>query len=177
MRPTDVVIILDEFSEQAVEVSLVEDDHMVEQLAANCPDKSFDERILPWTSVGCPHGFYATSFQEIIQAKAIDSIVVVEKIFGLAAEGRCLANLLYDPLQGRMEGTGEVDDFSPAVIEDEEDVYNLERQCRHGEEVDGPRAIQVVFQKGSLGRRPMVRIERFDHIFTDGFQIGRLVAE
>ena len=42
------VIVVDLLSQDSPEVPLVEDDHVVESLAANATNHPFDVRILPW---------------------------------------------------------------------------------------------------------------------------------
>ena len=47
MWPGDVVVVVDELSQQGVEMSLAEDDHVIEQFASQRSTESLDERVLP----------------------------------------------------------------------------------------------------------------------------------
>ena len=55
MRTGNVVILLDVFLEQAVEMSLVQNDHVIEQLPAQRADKPLKEYIQEYSRVPSPH--------------------------------------------------------------------------------------------------------------------------
>jgi hypothetical protein len=55
--------------------------------------------------------------------------------------------LLDDPLRRRMSGYVAVQNLPPAVLNHEKAVQQLERQCRHGEEVEGHDHLAVILEK------------------------------
>ena len=58
------MIVVDVLSQDAPHVTLVEDDHMVETLAANATNHPLDVRILPWRARRRPN---------LVGAEAIDA--------------------------------------------------------------------------------------------------------
>jgi hypothetical protein len=46
------VVVVDVFAQQAIQVPLVHDNHVIQQLPASAADPSFGNSILPWTSIG-----------------------------------------------------------------------------------------------------------------------------
>jgi xanthine/CO dehydrogenase XdhC/CoxF family maturation factor len=45
MRPVVVVVVGDEVAEHRQQMLLVEDDHVVQTLSAECPDNAFGDRV------------------------------------------------------------------------------------------------------------------------------------
>jgi hypothetical protein len=46
------VVVVDVFAQQAMQVPLVHDDHVIQQLPASAADPSLGDSILPWTPKG-----------------------------------------------------------------------------------------------------------------------------
>src|ERR1035437_2341954 len=87
VRPGRMVVLLDEFPQQSLQMALPQDDHMVQKLPAQGSHEPFNERILPWTTVGSTHFLDATGVEELFHAIAIDSVVVEEEKSRLLAVG------------------------------------------------------------------------------------------
>src|SRR5687767_12953015 len=54
---TPVMIILEVPSQEPSQMSLMQDDHVIQTLAADTPNHSFDIGVLPWTLGGDDHFF------------------------------------------------------------------------------------------------------------------------
>ena len=70
------VIVVDVLSQDSPEVPFVEDDHVVETLAANATNHPFDVRILPWRARRRPNLVDAESRDAPAEVRSIDSISV-----------------------------------------------------------------------------------------------------
>jgi hypothetical protein len=46
------VVVVNVFAQQAMQVPLVHDNHVIQQLTASAADPSLGDSILPWTSIG-----------------------------------------------------------------------------------------------------------------------------
>ena len=64
MRPV-VVVIADVFGHQSLEVSLVEDDDMIEQLPAAAADKAFGDPVLPRAAEASSFGSDTEAFDGV----------------------------------------------------------------------------------------------------------------
>ena len=58
-----------------------------------------------------------------------------------------LAQLLHDPLRTRMSSNVEMENPAAPMLDDKEAVQQLERQRRHGEELEGDDDLSVILQK------------------------------
>src|SRR5471030_3123593 len=61
MRPVGVIIGVDEFVEHALQMGLIENDNVVEQLAAHGSDEAFDVGVLPRAMVSAAYFFDAAT--------------------------------------------------------------------------------------------------------------------
>src|SRR5215469_10344114 len=120
----------------AVQGSLVENDHVIEALAANRPDDAFHVSALPWRSRRAERLFRSQSGHLPAELGSKDPVLVTEQILRRLVEGKCLPQLLRRPLRRRMGGHIEMDDPPPIVSQHQEHVQDLETNRRHGEEVD-----------------------------------------
>jgi len=48
------VVVIDVFAQQAMQVPLIQDDHVIQHLSTSAADPSLGDPILPWTSKGRP---------------------------------------------------------------------------------------------------------------------------
>ena len=88
----------------------MEDDHMIEALAANRSNHAFDIGTLP-KRARCRQNFADTHvsyvFSEVI---AKNSVTIAEQEARELGKGKCFPQLLCGPLRGRMSGPMEVQD-------------------------------------------------------------------
>src|SRR5215469_4711522 len=58
------MVIADVIMPEAEQMSFVERDHVIQHLAADAPDPSFGDSVLPWTPNTCPDGFDSARLQK-----------------------------------------------------------------------------------------------------------------
>ena len=81
---------------------LVEDDHMVEAIAAYGSDEPFHERILPRGPRRSGHLLNAHAGDPSYKFIAVDAIAVADHVAGCCVLWKCLDNLLRRPRAGRV---------------------------------------------------------------------------
>ncbi len=121
------VIVVDVLSQDSPEVPLVEDDHVVETLAANATNHPFDVRILPWRARRRPNLVDAESRDAPAELRSIDSISVSQHEARSTLPGKGIDDLLRGPLCRRVVCDIEVSDPSPIVTEYDENEENSKR--------------------------------------------------
>ena len=88
VRPGRMVIFLDEFPQQPLQMALPQDDHVIQKLSAQGSDEPLDERVLPGTPIGGPHVLDVAGLKELLHAIAIDPVIIPEdesRLLALAA--------------------------------------------------------------------------------------------
>jgi hypothetical protein len=125
-------------------VPLVEHDQVIETLGPDRPHDSFAHGVGIWRPWRGPHPDDAQTSQLTVKVPAIDSIPVVDEELWLPAPGRCLQELLPDPGSGRTGGDVEVEQLSPLMANEKEDIEGPEGQGLDDELVGGPDAAQLV---------------------------------
>jgi len=115
-----------ELREQRPQVAIGQDDHVVEQLAANGRDEALGNSVLPRAAEASPHGLdaHGPEHGQYLRAEGLASIEDDEPGHGLERER--FSKLLDDPGRGRARRYAEPRDFSPPVAEDDQDVENPE---------------------------------------------------
>jgi hypothetical protein len=91
MRPV-VVVIADVFGHQSLEVSLVEDDDMIEQLPAAAADKAFGDPVLPRAAEASPLWFDAETPNRADNFLTEIRCSVKEQILGRVVVGNASRN-------------------------------------------------------------------------------------
>ena len=122
-------------------------DHMIETLTANGSNHSLDIGSLP-RRARCRQDFadahVSHLFSEVI---AEDRIAVAQQVARELGKGKGLTQLLSCPLRGRMGGNVEVQDATPVMGQNQENVKNLETDRGHGEEVDGDQLLRMILKE------------------------------
>jgi hypothetical protein len=118
------------------EVSLIQDDHVVEELAADGADHAFDEGILPRgarcsENLGDEHALHPSS-----KLTAVNAVAIAKEIARRRVIGECLDELLSGPGGGRGISDVEVRDLAAMMQQDHEHVEHAKGHGRHDEEVD-----------------------------------------
>lgn len=131
-----IVIIIEKLNDELLQVAFVQDDDVIEQLAAEGADKAFDESVFPRRPGSRGDFLDAKCFEAARDFRAIDAVVVADEITGRFIEGECLFQLQCDPCRVRLFGDGEVNDAAAVVAKDQEDVEVSERDRWHSEEID-----------------------------------------
>ena len=143
-------------------MSFVEDDDMIEVLAADGSDKAFAVRILPgrpWRT----HDFFDVHVVDAISKdRTVDGITITNQKSRHLIEWERFNDLLRGPLRRRMSGDVEVDEVTSIMTEHDESEQDAERRRRNGEEVDSDDVLDVVVQEGAPSRR--WRLARTDSV-------------
>ena len=134
-------------SKNPQEVPLIEDDDVVEALSANRSVQSLTIRILP-RRTGCRDDFFDAHRPDAPdEIRAEDTVSVTKEISGRCIVGRGFAHLLGSPT-GRKRGSDiGVQNATPVVGHDQENVEDAERRRWNHEEVDCDDVPDVVVQE------------------------------
>lgn len=150
-------------SQDSPQAELVENDDVVQALAADGPDETLDEGILPGTS-RCREDFLnAHSFCRFTKLFPITAVAVAQQIAGSLVPGESLEQLLCGPIGSRMGGDGKVKRAATLMVENDEDEQELEGDRGNDEEIYGDQVLSVVFEKGAPSLRG--RFTRSDDVF------------
>src|SRR5450631_4060122 len=83
--------------EDSVQMSLAEDDYMVETFAADRSDQALDEGVLP-RGTGCAHDLGdAHAFEAMAKGRAVNAVAIPHQVLGSGVVGKCLDDLLCGP--------------------------------------------------------------------------------
>lgn len=118
--------------------------HVIQQLAPYGPDPSLAKPVLPGTLDGSPRRLRTEGLDQPIDGHGELGVVVVEKVLRDLIEWERIAQLLRDPLRTRCPRHVEMDDSPPGVINHDENLQDVEHDCRHREEIDGRDVLPVV---------------------------------
>ena len=108
--------------EQALKVLLIQNNHVIEEVAPKRADESFNVGVLPRTSIRDPHLLNPTSFEKCLHTGAIDAVIIAEQVARLQTKRHRLSQLPNNPLHRWRRRHREMDDFAAPVVEDEENV-------------------------------------------------------
>ena len=128
-------------------MSFVQRDDMVQDLSATTSNPSFRDSILPGRLDARPLRFQTRRLQKRDDRGIEFRIAIQDHVTVWASFREGLAQLLDDPLRTRMSSNVEVQDPAAPVLDDKEAVQQLERQRRHGEEVEGDDDLAVILEK------------------------------
>ena len=148
-----------------VQRRFAEHDHVVQALTPNRSDDAFHVGSLPrraWGSenLSNTHGIHLLS--EVI---AEDAVAISQEIPWRGVPRESITELLGGPLGGGTGGDAEVKNPAPVVRQHQEDIQDLEPDCRYRKEIDRDHALEVILQESAprLGRRS--RLTR--HLLAD----------
>jgi hypothetical protein len=97
-----LVMVGDVLGKQALQMPLVESNHMVEQLATAASHPALGNTILPGTFDGGPHGVYLQGSNGCRDLCPVLRIPVMDQKSRSRPKRKCLPQLLDDPTAGRM---------------------------------------------------------------------------
>ena len=130
-----LVVVADVFAEKALQVPLVEHDHMIEQITAAGFHPSLSHSILPRaserSSLGtASHGFDGSNYVETELLVAVE-----DQLFVRGLERKCFPQLLHDPETARVARDVEMQDAPTIMANEEKTVEDSEGDRVHGKEV------------------------------------------
>src|SRR5918992_4468000 len=133
--------------QDALEMPLMEDDHMVQTLAANTPNQPLNKGVLPWTPWGDQDFFDPQVPHALLKGRSIYVITIAQQVSRDVAPRKRLQHLLGCPLCGGMLGDIDVHDTASLMAQDQQHKQHLVGRRRDGEEVEGHEVLPVIVQK------------------------------
>ena len=154
-------VIGDVLLQHAAKASSCQYDDVIEALAPDRSDESFDVGVLPWG---------ARRRQDFLNA---DGIHVIERMIAIAEEvsrhlvlGKRVAKLLHGPSGGGMFRDGDMNDAPAIMSRKHQDEQEPAPRRRYYEEVGRDQLLRMVGQERTLGLRGPWPAA--DHICGDG---------
>lgn len=156
-----LVIIRDKHLYMPVKRSLVEDDHMIQALAAYRADDALDVGSLPGATGRGKH-FLAAHIADLLhKVVAENPIPIPQEITRCRVPGKRTAELLSGPFHRWMRRYAEVENPATVVCQNQEHVQDLKPDGWHDEEVNRNQAFDGLARKvrhvwdGGFRRRTM----------------------
>lgn len=159
------MIVVGAETESSPERRFVEDDHVIEALAADRADQALHVGFLPGRPRRRKHLLHAYVLDLLRKIVAKDSVAISQEITRCRVPREPVAELLGCPLRCRVGRDIEVKDPAPIVSEHQEYVQDLEADSRHGEEIDGYQALEVMVEEGPPGLRRRLAVAQ--HVLAD----------
>src|SRR5919106_5543299 len=122
--------------QDAAEVSLAEDEHVIQALASDRADEPLGERVLPRALRRRENLLDSHALHAMPELLTIDLVTIPDEVGGGGVVRESGDELLSGPVSGGMLGDVEVD-YAPAVVgKHNENEQDTEANGGHGEEVD-----------------------------------------
>jgi len=144
VRPLGMVIVFDKFLDQPVAVFLIDWNDMIQKFPAKSSKETLNEWILPRAVIGRANFLYTAHFQKSSNTVAIVSVVVTKYEPWLPIEWKSFLELQDYPFHAGKPGDVEVENLSPGMIEDDEDIQYLESQSGNRAIIDSPRFMEMI---------------------------------
>jgi hypothetical protein len=119
------------------QMSLAEDDHVVETFPPDCTDQSLRIRVLPRRAGGNRLVTNTHRAYSVGDGSPMDSIPVVDQVARSLPPRECFRYLACDPLGARVRGDVDPDKISPFQPDDDEDIEQVEADGGNNEQVHG----------------------------------------
>jgi len=145
------VIVSSKIRQHSDEMSLIENNDVVQALSPKGPHQSLCDRIGLRRPIRSPDSDHAQSRKSGVEVLPVDVVSVVDQVYGLAIPRRCIDQLLPDPCR---TGTGrhhEVDELASDVAHKDQDIQRSEADRLRHQEVGGPDALRLTCQEGPPG--------------------------
>ena len=143
-----VIVVVSVFSNKTAQMILVQHDDVVEQFAATISCPSLRDAVLPRAAVRSSDRFHAKRSGGIPNLGSKYSITIMDQILVMDLEWEGLSKLLDYPRRSRVSRCIHVNDLTPSVIDDEENIQQSERDCRNNEKIHGHNDIAMVGKEG-----------------------------
>ena len=147
------LVIGDIFAPQSPEVLIVQRDYVIKHFTANTADPALRHSVLPRAPNTGANGFHGTGLEKLDHIAAELGVTVEQDVAVGTGKRQSLAQLLYDPVAGRMLRDVEVEDPSATMLDNKEAIEDAKRQARNREEVECRDYLAVVVEKGEPALR------------------------
>jgi hypothetical protein len=147
-----VVVVADVPIHQAFEMAFIQNDHMVEQVAAAVADPALCHAVLPRTAETGSLRLDAEALHCLDHIAVEVRAAIKNQIVGRGVKRERLAQLLNYPSAGRVSCHIAMQDSPPVMRNNEEAIKHTESERRHGEEIHRCDSLAMIAQK----RRPSI---------------------
>src|ERR1700674_4158834 len=106
-----VVIVVEVSTNDAPEVTVVQNDDMIEAVAAQSSDESLHEWVLPWTSRCAEDLLDPHAVKPLLKRPTVDRVTIAKQVFRRAVPWEGFNDLLGRPLSRRILSDVEVQDL------------------------------------------------------------------
>src|SRR5208337_151372 len=142
-----VLVVIDVLIHQALQMAIIENDHMVEQIPAAVADPSFGNTILPGTLDAGSFGLNPEAPYRLNNAVTKVRATVEDQVARRGIIGKRFAQLLRYPCASWMPGDVEMQNLTPTVGNNEEAIEHAKGERRNCEEIHGRYRFAVVGQE------------------------------
>ena len=118
------------------EMAFVQNDEMIEAIAAQGSDQPLHERVLPRTSRCAENLFDPQALDPPLKCAAVDRIAIAEEVFRCAVPWEGFDDLLARPMSRRILGNVEVQNFPSRMREHNQHEEELKLDRRYDKEID-----------------------------------------
>jgi hypothetical protein len=147
------VIVQEVAGQDAAEVSLAEDEHVIQALAPDRTDEPLREGVLPRAG-GRGQDFPDThTLHALPERGTVGVVTIAQEIGRRGVVGEGVHDLLGRPVRGRVFGHVEVDDAPSMVGEHDEHKEHPHARGGHREEIEGHQVPDVVGEERAPGLR------------------------
>jgi len=130
----------------------MEDQHVIQALSSDTPQKAFTDRIGSGRVIRCFEYLDATCCCHASEPGSKLAIMIAHEIPGGLSIGSRLPQLLRGPSVGRRSRHADMDDFPRFELDDEERKERTEKEISDLEEITGPDFSGMIAQE----RRPVL---------------------
>lgn len=155
------VVVTEIVLDETAQVSLVEDEHVIQKISATASDPALGHSILPRAGGGYAFGSQAAGGKQIGGLLTKLAVAIQNRVPVRTRVRECLPELLRYPGAARVFRDIEMENLASAVFDNEEAVQHTKSQSRDGEEVHGRDDVSVIAEEsrpelaGVVGRRPV----------------------
>ena len=112
------MVIIEVTCQDPFQLTLVQYDDVVQAVAADAPDHSFNVGILPRAPWSCQDLFDIHAFEALAKLLPIDTIAIPDQVFGCRGIRKRLSNLLPSPMPRRVCGDIEMNNLAAMMGKD-----------------------------------------------------------
>jgi hypothetical protein len=147
------MVIAEVFCQEPPQISLMQDHHVIQALAADAANEPFHEGILPWALWGDEDLFDPHVPHPLAKQSVVDAVSIAQQIPRRLVPWEGVDDLLGGSLGGGMFRHIEVDDATSMVGQDDDDKEHFACHRRHDKEIEGDQILYMVVEEGLPCRR------------------------
>jgi hypothetical protein len=117
-----LVIIIEVARQNMAQMTLIDDDQVIQTLASDTTDDPFGKRILERRPRSRDHLFDPHPFNAVLEILTVNAVTIAQQVFGSLIVGKGLDDLLRRPFGGRVGRHVEMHNLPPIMKQDDEAV-------------------------------------------------------